>query len=107
MGCSKKKLRIERRPSSMIPLFVRPRMPFATSVLLGTHARAFGGPDRRLLGIGSLGLGATHAHYVRNPARLREGVQHQDQEDRERRRQERPGSAQQPRPEDEPQKEDR
>src|SRR5215217_5981731 len=102
MGCSTKKLRIERLPSSMIPLFSCPRMPFRSAVLLGADARAFGGPYRRLLGIGSLGIGSAHAHDVRKPARLREGLKHQDQEDRERRSQKRPGSAQQPRPENEP-----
>src|SRR5215212_12077251 len=107
MGCSKKKLGIERLPSSTIPIRSRPRMPSSSSVLLGTHARAYGGTDRRLLGVRGVGVGSTHTHYVRKPARLREGVEHQDQEDRERRRQKRPGSAQQPRPEAEPQKEDR
>src|SRR5215213_6162042 len=99
MGCSKKKLRIERRPSSTIPLFSPPRMPFRSTVLLGTDARAFGGPYRRLLGLGSVGLGSAHTHDIGQPARLREGVQHQDQEDRERRREEGAGSAEQPRPE--------
>src|SRR5215208_3344495 len=102
MGCSKK-FTIERLPSSTIHLFsFWPRKPFPSAVLLGTYARAFGGPDRRLLGIGSVGLGAAHAHNVGEPLRLREGAEHQDQEDRERRSQKRPRAAQQPRPEDEP-----
>src|SRR5215212_3080188 len=107
MGCSTKKFRIERLPSSTIPLSFWSRMPFPSVFLLGTHTRALGGPDRRLLGVGGVGGGSAHTHDARKPARLREGVQHQDQEDRERRSQERPGPAQQPRPEDEPQEEDR
>src|SRR5215218_4401584 len=112
MGCSTKKFRIERLPRSTIPLSFWSRMPFPSVVLLGTHTRAFGGPDRRLLGVGGVGLGSlglrsAHTHDVRKPARLREGLKHQDQEDRERSSQKRPGSAEQPRPEDEPDKEDR
>src|SRR5215208_4115249 len=68
--------------------------------------RVFGRLDRRPLGLRSVGFGTAHAHDVREPARLREGIEHQDQEDRERRRQKRPGSAEQPRPEDEPNEED-
>src|SRR5687768_1912128 len=100
MGCSRK-FTIERLPSSTIPLSFWPRMPFLSAVLLGTYAWASGGPNRRLLGVGGVGLGSGHTHDIGQPARLREGLQHQDQEDRERRSQKRPGSAQQPRPEDE------
>src|SRR5215218_5729722 len=110
MGCPKKKLRIERWPTSTIPLFTCPRlrMPFSSAALFCAYARAVGGPDRLLLlGVGSVGVGPAHAHDIRQPACLGEGVEHQDQEDRKRRRQKRPWTAQQPRPEEKPYEQDR
>src|SRR5215208_6505822 len=107
MGCSKKKLRIERSPRSIILLFscFRPRMPFSSAALLRTCLlRSFGTLDRLLGGRGGR-IRRSHTHDGSEPARLREGLQHQDYKDGERRCQKRSRPAKQPRPEDKPDKE--
>src|ERR671910_3021138 len=110
MGCSKKKLRIERSPSLIIPPItcLRPRMPFSSAALLRTCLlRSFGTLDHLLLGCRRVGSGSADTHDASEPARLREGLQHQDYKDRKRCRQKRPRPTEQPRPEDEPQEENR
>src|SRR5215207_6483136 len=101
MGCSKKKFWTERLPTSMIPSFscFQPRMSLLPAALLETRTLCLSGrldhlPGRR--------LGTAHAHDAREPARLRKRFEHQDQEDRERRRKKGAWSAEQPRPEDKP-----
>src|SRR5215217_4273875 len=59
------------------------------------------------LGSRRVGIRSAYTHDTRKPARLREGLQHQDQKDRERRRQKRSRPTEQPRPEDKPQEENR
>src|SRR5215207_11539806 len=108
MGCSKKKFRTERSPSAIILFFscFRPRMPFSSAALLRTCLlRSFGTLDHFLLWCRSVGIRRAHAHDGSEPARLRKGLQHQDQKDRKRCRQKRSRPAKQPRPEDKPQEE--
>src|SRR5215212_4013297 len=108
MGCSKKKFRTERSPRSMILLFscFRPRMPCSSAALLRTcPLRSFGTLDHLLLGRRNVGIRSAHAHDGSEPARLRERIEHQDQEDRKGCRQKRARSAKQPRPEDKPDEE--
>src|SRR5215212_5289794 len=110
MGCSKKKFRTERSPSAIIPLFscVPPRMPVSSAVLLRScPSRSFGSLCRLLLGCMRVGIRRADTHDARKPARLGERLEHQDQKDRERRRQKRAGTAEQPRPEDKPDEENR
>src|ERR687898_3632141 len=105
MGCSKKKLRIERSPSAIILLFscLGPRMPFSSAVLLRTCLlRSFGTLDHPLLGCRRVVIRRAHTHDGSEPARLREGLEHQDQKDRKRCRQKRARPPEQPRPEDKP-----
>src|SRR5215210_9376578 len=59
------------------------------------------------LGGGSVGIRRARTHDARKPARLREGIEHQDQEDRKRCRKERAWSAEQPRPEEKPDEQNR
>src|SRR5918993_5691990 len=105
MGCSKKKLRIERSPSLIIPPItcLRPRMPFSSAALLRTCLlRSFGTLDHPLLGYRRVVIRRAHTHDGSEPARLREGLEHQDQKDRKRCRQKRSRPAKQPRPEEKP-----
>src|ERR671910_2579253 len=102
MGCSKKKFRTERSPSAIILLFscFRPYMPFSSATLLRTCLlRSFGTLDH-LLWRRNVGIRRAHTHDAGKPARLREGIEHQDQKDRKRCRQKRSRPAKQPRPED-------
>src|SRR5215211_5678708 len=108
MGCSKKKLRIERSASAIILLFscFRPRMPFSSAALLRTCLlRSFGTLDHLLLGCRRVGSRSAYTHDASEPARLRESLQHQDYKDGERRCQKRSRPTEQPRPEDKPQEE--
>src|SRR5919112_4168189 len=108
MGCLKKKFRTERSPRSIILLFscVLPRMPCSSAALFRTcPLRSFGTLDHLLLGCRRVGIRSAHAHDGSEPARLREGLQHQDQKDRKRCRQKRSRPAKQPRPEDKPDEE--
>src|SRR5215204_4731445 len=111
MGCSEKKFRTERSPTLTILLFscLPPRMPFSPAALLRTLAlRLSWGLLDHLPPLGGVvGIGRARAHDARKPARLREGIEHQDQKDRKGCRQKRPRSPEQPRPEDKPQEEDR
>src|SRR5215204_6983371 len=103
-----KKARIERSPSSRNAPFscFRPRMPFSSAALLRTcPLRSFGTLDHLLLGRRNVGIRSAHAHDGSEPARLRERIEHQDQEDRKWCRQKRARSAKQPRPEDKPNEE--
>src|SRR5215207_2890661 len=108
MGCSKKKFRTERSPRSIIPLFscIPTRMPFSSAVLLRScPSRSFGTLCRLLLGCKRVGIRRAYTHDARKPARLREGLEHQDQKDRKRCRQKRARPAKKPRPEDKPDEE--
>src|SRR5215204_2430919 len=103
-----KKARIERSPSSRNAPFscFRPRMPFSSAALLRTcPLRSFGTLDYLLWGR-NFGIRSAHTHDGSEPARLRERIEHQDQEDRKGCRQKRARSAKQPRPEDKPDEED-
>src|SRR5829696_2686993 len=104
MGCSKKKLRIERSPRSIIPPItsLRPRMLFSSAALLRTCALAFIRYACPPLGSRRVVIRRAHTHDGSEPARLREGLEHQDQKDRKRCRQKRSRPAKQPRPEDKP-----
>src|ERR671910_2077036 len=109
MGCSKKKFRTERSPSLIIPPItsLRPRMPFSSAVLLRTCALAFIRYACPPLGSRRIGIRWADTHDASEPARLREGFEHQDYKDRKRCRQKRPRPAKQPRPEDKPKEENR
>src|SRR5919112_5108193 len=107
MGCSKKKFRTEDSPIAIILLFscIPPRMLVLSAALLRSCLlRSFGTLDL-LLGDRRVGIRRAHTHDARKPARLREGLEHQDQKDRERCSQKRSRPAKQPRPEDEPDEE--
>src|SRR5215217_1239374 len=110
MGRSKKTFRIERSPRSIIPLFscFRPRMPSSSAVLLRTRSLGLVRYSRPPpLGCRRVGFRRAHTHDARKPARLREGLEHQDQKDRKRCRQKRARPAKQPRPENKPDEENR
>src|SRR5918994_6094441 len=110
MGCSKKKFRTERSPRSIILLFscIPPRMLVLSAALLRTSLlRSFGTLNHFLPWCRRVGIRRAHTHDGSEPARLREGFEHQDYKDRKRCRQKRTRPAEQPRPEDEPQEENR
>src|SRR5215204_6564563 len=104
MGCSKKKFRTERSPSLIIPPItsLRPRMLFSSAALLRTCALAFIRYAWPPLGSRRVGIRSAYTHDASEPARLREGLEHQDQKDRKRCRKKRSRPAKQPRPEDKP-----
>src|SRR5918997_6991958 len=107
MGCSKKKFRTERSPIAIIPLFscIPPRMLILSVALLRICPLCSFGTLEHLLWRRNVGIRRAHTHDARKPARLREGLEHQDQKYGEGCRQKSSRPAKQPRPEDKPDEE--